>query len=826
MHRSGTSLLCGVLQQLGIALPGRTIAGDFHNPEGYFEWDEIVELQEQLLIDLERWWPAHEGTLPLPENWLQQPSTLQTRERLSRLLTVEAEQQTRPWAIKDPRTSRLLPLWIELVQELNIPLKIFLAVREPSQVVSSLVRRDGPITGMDANRALQLWWRHNLEVILTGRAAEHPITVVDFESWFKQPRQQCEQLLCHLPQLTPDPEQWRNALALIKPEHRHNYQTQSRTVELGPEVSRLHRRLLQNPLPKRWPSAEPPLRLRRQRSNALKPLGNRSDPEMWSNWLKVHRHFPARRFHETSPLQGPVTISCCGANWCELQPHLLLQHLPLAGLANRQILWDKGHLHELHLSATTGCDTSATGPAKKICINLELPSPERAQHWLNHLETQELIWDPDPVRVRLLRALDLPAWWLHPSGQTNGWLQHPEAIRRDLWSSMLGMGAPEEGALVVLGRGDRTWEQSLKDAAQAQYQAGQPAVLYWPGWPEILLQSPSMGLALAGWLQTAIQSSARLFTTEHIDLDIWKQWLSEPTSQPMLLRSGATVADLWKLEKGGSVFAYSEDRPAARAIESFHWAHQDSTMHPPSASVLISLYNYADRIIDALNSVSQQRQQGLELIVVDDASDDGGSLVVKEWMGNIADQAHHPFQRMLLLHHSSNAGLAAARNSAFAAAKAAWCFVLDADNALFPDAVAACLALALDADEKVAVIHPLLGVEVEPGRVDERRSLVSTSSWQKGQFSQGNIVDAMALVRRSAWDIVGGYTHIEGGWEDFDFWCKLIEADFHGVQCPKILGVYRSHTQSMSHNTTNRSWLALSHTLQQRHPWLQLPLAK
>ena len=125
-----------------------------------------------------------------------------------------------------------------------------------------------------------------------------------------------------------------------------------------------------------------------------------------------------------------------------------------------------------------------------------------------------------------------------------------------------------------------------------------------------------------------------------------------------------------------------------------------------------------------------------------------------------------------------------------------------------------------------AELHPLLAVEAEPGRMDERRSLVSSASWQREQFLSGNVVDAMALIRRSAWEKVGGYTHIEGGWEDFDFWCKLVEAGYHGVQCPRILALYRSHAESMSHRATNRSWHALSRTLQKRHPWLRLRLAQ
>ena len=70
MHRSGTSVLGGVLERLGVCLPGEQIAADQHNPSGYFEWSSVVDLQERLLIDLDRWWPSYSGTKPLPKNWL------------------------------------------------------------------------------------------------------------------------------------------------------------------------------------------------------------------------------------------------------------------------------------------------------------------------------------------------------------------------------------------------------------------------------------------------------------------------------------------------------------------------------------------------------------------------------------------------------------------------------------------------------------------------------------------------------------------------------------------------------------------------------------
>ena len=79
--------------------------------------------------------------------------------------------------------------------------------------------------------------------------------------------------------------------------------------------------------------------------------------------------------------------------------------------------------------------------------------------------------------------------------------------------------------------------------------------------------------------------------------------------------------------------------------------------------------------------------------------------------------------------------------------------------------------------------------------------------------------------RRSAWEHCGGFHHIPGGWEDFDFWCCLIDAGYHGVLCPQRLAIYNSHGTSMIQQHTDQQVRAISRLLQQRHPWLDLPMA-
>ena len=177
------------------------------------------------------------------------------------------------------------------------------------------------------------------------------------------------------------------------------------------------------------------------------------------------------------------------------------------------------------------------------------------------------------------------------------------------------------------------------------------------------------------------------------------------------------------------------------------WQAPELAQRPPLAAVVVSLYNYADRITEALQSVRTQTQQRLELIVVDDASSDEGMAVVERWIDACLSEGGHPLVRVLLLRHGNNAGLATARNTALAHSQAPWCFVLDADNALFPDAVAGCLALADASDPQLAVVHPV--GRWRRSRPDEqRRWCVPRAGSRSGSGLKPR--GCYALVRRSA----------------------------------------------------------------------------
>jgi glycosyltransferase involved in cell wall biosynthesis len=228
-----------------------------------------------------------------------------------------------------------------------------------------------------------------------------------------------------------------------------------------------------------------------------------------------------------------------------------------------------------------------------------------------------------------------------------------------------------------------------------------------------------------------------------------------------------------------------------------------------SLTVSISLFNYGRYVVETLESVRTQTLQDVDLIVVDDCSQDASATIARRWLQKHAGR----FASAQLLRHTVNRGLAASRNTAFAVARTAFVFVLDADNLLYPRCLARCLQAIRASNAQFA--YPML--EMFGAATD----LFSNALWRPELLCERNQIDAMALVDRSAWSRVGGYESMHG-WEDYDFWCKFAELDFVGVLVPEILARYRVHPTSMQRTTTYRNREPLLASMQSRHPWLRL----
>ena len=209
----------------------------------------------------------------------------------------------------------------------------------------------------------------------------------------------------------------------------------------------------------------------------------------------------------------------------------------------------------------------------------------------------------------------------------------------------------------------------------------------------------------------------------------------------------------------------------------------------PRVSVLTALYNHAAEVTDALRSAAASEITQLELVVVDDGSSDDSVATVVNWM------SEHQDIPALLLRHPVNLGLAAARNHALSIARGELCFVLDADNEVFPSCLSR-LERAIDADADAAFAYSCL--EMFSG--SQAVGLVNTLPWEPYRLRFGNYIDAMALMRTKVIrDELGGYPTDRRlyGWEDYALWCAVASAGHHAIHVPEILARYRIASHSM-----------------------------
>jgi glycosyltransferase involved in cell wall biosynthesis len=230
-------------------------------------------------------------------------------------------------------------------------------------------------------------------------------------------------------------------------------------------------------------------------------------------------------------------------------------------------------------------------------------------------------------------------------------------------------------------------------------------------------------------------------------------------------------------------------------------------------TVAVPLYNYEAVVTEALESAARQDLGRIDLVVVEDCSTDDSLKVVLDWASANKDR----FNRLIVARNDINSGLAYTRNVAFALADTPWVLPLDADNRLLPSCARECVAMAERTG--AAFVYPVIR------QFGQRSDLMGMDSYDPQRLSNGNYIDAMALISRAAWLHVGGYDHIVGGWEDFDFWCRFAERGLRGEQAsPQPLAEYRVHGTSMIQTAIKSAERinAMMNTLRERHPWLTL----
>ncbi len=194
----------------------------------------------------------------------------------------------------------------------------------------------------------------------------------------------------------------------------------------------------------------------------------------------------------------------------------------------------------------------------------------------------------------------------------------------------------------------------------------------------------------------------------------------------------------------------------------------------PLVSVVVSVYNGAQFIAEAIQSILDQSFRDFELIVVDDASIDNSQKVIASFSD----------PRIRLLINEQNLGLARSLNKGIAAANGKYIARQDADDVSVPNRLQIQIEY-LESHSDTVIVGSSVKTINEYGKVDGLWPAYLCDVDIKWRLLFGtSFVHSSVVMRRSALDRVGLYS-IEPQFcyvEDYELWSRICASG----QCANI----------------------------------------
>lgn len=204
----------------------------------------------------------------------------------------------------------------------------------------------------------------------------------------------------------------------------------------------------------------------------------------------------------------------------------------------------------------------------------------------------------------------------------------------------------------------------------------------------------------------------------------------------------------------------------------------------PAVGVVVTCHNYARFLRQCLDSILAQSVKPSAIVLVDDASEDETPSIGAEYAKRGIRYERVEFRDAS---QSRNHGASLVKGADY------WLFV-DADNWLPPNYLVELLKLATE--PSTGVVYCRLW------HVDEQGKDMGWSKQIKpfslANLRRQNLADTCSLVRKQAFDQVGGWNRDRWGLQDWDLWLRIADAGWHFKYCETTALSYRIHSQQMT----------------------------
>ncbi|MCF6138717.1 glycosyltransferase family 2 protein [Pseudalkalibacillus berkeleyi] len=212
-------------------------------------------------------------------------------------------------------------------------------------------------------------------------------------------------------------------------------------------------------------------------------------------------------------------------------------------------------------------------------------------------------------------------------------------------------------------------------------------------------------------------------------------------------------------------------------------------------SVVMSVFNGEDYLIEAVESILTQSYKNIEFIIVNDGSTDG----TQDLLDSIKDN------RVQIIHQKENRGTPIGLNLAISMSKGNWIAIQDADDISMPTRIEHQVNF-IKQNTDVRIVSSL--VECIPGKQKiPLRQLINMASGFNYSQSHQEIMDnrylgcpfchGSVMYSKALFYEVGGYDPDYRICQDYDLWLRMLNKD-RAYKLPKCLYQYRVHHGSIS----------------------------
>lgn len=766
MHRSGTSMITRLLHLCGLYLGEEKdlVSADPHNLEGYWEHNQFLMINEELLAALGGGWDFPPR---VAAGWENSHEISHIKTKASELIQQFAAHDH--WGWKDPRNSLTLPFW----QQITPSMKMVVCVRNPLEVSNSLFKRNYFSSAM----AFNLWLEYN-QRILASLTPENGI-ITHYDSYFQDPYSELKRILGFLDIHVSDGQIVKSIDTLSIPLH-HHQSTSLDLMRAAPQtVLKLYQRMCDESGMVLQPAVD---------DNAARPAALiKNSPEDGAS-SEIVRLLTLELLEKNQILSAKDQF--IQAQLTEKQK--LVENLKeqLAGQAAQIIEKDSiiqtltGRLAEydtqiasLHQSVQALESQVAEGEvfAQSLLSKIterdgKLAELTGSRAWKIALFVRKirvLLLPPNSYRVRVLRTLI--------------------NIIPSLFSRIRKSGEFEaDAALVVSSRlFDRQWY--LKNNPDVARSNVNPLHHYLEN-GGVEGRDPGPNFSSNWYLENYEDVRER-------GINPLLHYLKYGRQEGRSIQRSHNIFSLKPLSPGARILQKIRNRfkhplsflniPYTRSTGSTAQPVEPVDLerlhYRPLISVLIPTYNTPVKyLVAAVNSVRNQLYPHWEICICDDASSSRATL---EELRKIAGQD----ARITVLFSQENTGISGATNKAAEIAKGAFFALLDHDDELTANALYE-MVLALNQDQGIEILYSDQDKIDKVGVTDEP---FFKPDWSPELLRSVMYIGHLLVVKRDVFKRANGLNSEFDGVQDFEFMLRVSEMTSKIKHIPQVLYHWR-----------------------------------